>query len=177
MWHTAPLQKLQYHCPSAEWSKRDKQTITVVRAVASALQGASTCFPDYAPFVLKRLSFPEWGIENAALLLSTLIIFSLIHGQILPFVFIFPRELLSTTLPAFPLLPAPQSALIYGSEREKNTHKSLQNVTYIGAPTSVQPNCFVSAAHIQLKLVALAEYIWIPANATVRGKRMWCGTD
>lgn len=82
---------------------------------------------------------------------------------ILPIVFIFPRELLSTTLPAFPLLPAPQSALIYGSEREKNTHKSLQNVTYIGAPTSVQPNCFVSAAHIPLKPVALAEHIWIPA--------------
>lgn len=70
---------------------------------------------------------------------------------ILPFVFIFPRELLCTTLLAFPLLPAPQSALIYGSKQEKNTHESLQNITYIGAPTPVQPlsNCFIPTLHVQ----------------------------
>ncbi len=96
---------------------------------------------------------------------------------ILPFVFIFPREPLCTTLLAFPLLPAPQSALIYGSKQEKDTHESLQNARvnlhWCPHPNPVHVSRFVYTAvntasfnytcvvqHMVVGLIGIFKYQW-----------------
>lgn len=161
--------------------KPDQQTISVVRAVRRLYQSDKERPPSLLTMLLLYFrSFLSWSEVSILGLFPVHIDNTFSYSQpILPFVFIFPREPLRTTL-----LAAPQSALIYGCKQERNTHESLQNATDIGAPTPVQPvsksipTLYMSKTNLkkgQFTLQIKNIYIFPPTALAIYSSRLlWC---